>query len=415
MSSRSTAHRLRSDRGAILIQVAAALLSFTMLSAFVIDYGIILVSRHQIQNAADAAALAGATALAYDSYTDLSSTGPAADAAMTVARENLVWRDRPAATSADITFPYCGNPATPTGPVARACVQVDLFRDYAHGNPLPSYFGQLMGVSSTGPAASGVSARARAQTIEGNATDCLKPLAVPDRWRENAPVPGLWLPGSTFTKWDPAKPNVPLATRDSYSAPRWDFVGSGLTLAADFGTQAVIRPGSTAIPVSPISAWSYLPLRIAGSIHGNDLMANIEQCAASPVGIGDRLDLMIGAFSGPVTTGLQFLMNQDPGAHWNAKTSRIEGSCTDAHPRCASISPRLIAIAAYDVNDLADSSRFAPGASSVRVSNIVGFFLDSIAGTDVTGHITMHPGLVRDAATSIIDDSSFLRASLLVK
>ena len=84
--------RLRSDRGAVLVHVTLALLSFTAVSALVIDYGIQLVSRHQIQTAADAAALAGATALAFDNYADRSDTGPAKAAALATAAENKVWQ-----------------------------------------------------------------------------------------------------------------------------------------------------------------------------------------------------------------------------------------------------------------------------------------------------------------------------------
>ena len=49
---------LRTERGAIIIQVAVALLGLTLLSAFVIDNGVRWASRGQAQNAADAGALA---------------------------------------------------------------------------------------------------------------------------------------------------------------------------------------------------------------------------------------------------------------------------------------------------------------------------------------------------------------------
>ena len=83
--------RRAAEDGAIVVQVALALLAFTLLSAFVIDYGVELVARNDAQNAVDAAALAGATALAYDNYSDRSSTGPAQSTAQAVAARNLVW------------------------------------------------------------------------------------------------------------------------------------------------------------------------------------------------------------------------------------------------------------------------------------------------------------------------------------
>ena len=107
MAEPSAIHRLRAHSGAVLVQVAVALLAFTMLSAFVIDYGVQLISRNQMQNAVDAAALGGATALGFDSYADRSATGPATTTALAVAANNLVWKER--ATAADVTFPVCAD------------------------------------------------------------------------------------------------------------------------------------------------------------------------------------------------------------------------------------------------------------------------------------------------------------------
>ena len=67
--------RVRTDvRGAILVHVAVALLMLAALSAFAIDFGLFSWSRGQAQNAADAGAMAGAAALAFDNATDKSDT-----------------------------------------------------------------------------------------------------------------------------------------------------------------------------------------------------------------------------------------------------------------------------------------------------------------------------------------------------
>ena len=71
MSSRRGAFsRLDDERGAVLIQVAVAMLALLALSAFVFDYGVMWVSRGQAQNSADAGALSGAISLAFNSPTD---------------------------------------------------------------------------------------------------------------------------------------------------------------------------------------------------------------------------------------------------------------------------------------------------------------------------------------------------------
>src|SRR5204862_1683239 len=173
-----------------------------------------------------------------------------------------------------------------------ACVQVDLYRDAAHGNPLPRFIGALFG---TAPA--GVAARAVGEARDANATDCLKPIAVPDRWNEIVPAIAAWEPGSTFTKWNPANPSALLSPRDTYAAPTWTSYGTGLRLAFDFGAEVTLTPGTIAIPVSPISPWNYVATQIPGSRFANDLRANINQCAKAVVAIGDRLPLAPAGFA----------------------------------------------------------------------------------------------------------------------
>ena len=61
-------------------------------NVFVLDYGVMWVSRRQAQNAADAAALAGAVARGYDDFDDPRST-VAEESATQVAAANLIWNE----------------------------------------------------------------------------------------------------------------------------------------------------------------------------------------------------------------------------------------------------------------------------------------------------------------------------------
>src|SRR5688500_9695580 len=83
------------ERGAVLIQVGVGILVLSAFAMFVIDYGLLWVSRHQAQNSADAGALAGATALALDDFADRTATGPAKLAARGFAVANNVWDAAP--------------------------------------------------------------------------------------------------------------------------------------------------------------------------------------------------------------------------------------------------------------------------------------------------------------------------------
>ena len=87
--------RDRSERGAVLVQVAIAILVLTAMATFVVDHGVLWVSRGQAQNAADAGALSGAIARAYDELTDPpASNGKAFMSAMGAALANNVWTSR---------------------------------------------------------------------------------------------------------------------------------------------------------------------------------------------------------------------------------------------------------------------------------------------------------------------------------
>ena len=119
----------QSERGAILVHVAAALMMLIALSAFAVDFGLFWLGRGQAQNSADAAAIAGAIGLAYDSSTDTSDTGPAKLSALMAARANLVAGQQPSVSvTDDITFVDC-----PDGTKAPACIRVNVYRDNAHG------------------------------------------------------------------------------------------------------------------------------------------------------------------------------------------------------------------------------------------------------------------------------------------
>ena len=88
---------LRSNRGAILLNVATGLMVFIGVTAFVVDYGVMWVGRGQAQNAADAGALAGAVAMAFDTngWTDRTPTGPARASALRMAQMHSIWGQPP--------------------------------------------------------------------------------------------------------------------------------------------------------------------------------------------------------------------------------------------------------------------------------------------------------------------------------
>ena len=235
------------ERGAVLIMVMVAMVALIAFGAFVVDYGVMWTSRGQVQTSADAGALSGAIALAYDNPTDFAGAKTKARA---VARANTVRGQTPAVDLTDVSFPTC-----PTGApgASNACVKVEAFRNQTRGNALPMYFGNLVGV-----AAQGVRSTATAQIVSGNKTDCLKPWAVVDRWIEFGPEGPNVQPTSTYDKYSTGRGSSPPQEDDVYTPPSAGSPGSGFTLPADLGRRFAVKTDG----VSELSSGWFLEIKL---------------------------------------------------------------------------------------------------------------------------------------------------------
>ena len=195
----------RGDRGAVLVHVAVAMMGLLAFSALTIDLGTLWVARAQAQNVADAAALSGGVALAYIDETDEPAAIAAAD---TVARTHSIWGEPVAPASLTTTVAACptGAPAT-----SGSCLNTAVAR------PMPVFFSRLFGASATNLRAS-----ASAMVMLGNATSCLRPLAIVDRWNDQldttAPIDAVWTADDTFDAYDAAGNVVP-GVNDLYAGP----------------------------------------------------------------------------------------------------------------------------------------------------------------------------------------------------
>jgi hypothetical protein len=121
------------------------------------------------------------------------------------------------------------------------------------------------------------------------------------------------------------------------------------------------------------------------------------------------------------TVGLADLIARDPGATWDAVTRNVQNSCA---PVCASISPRLIAVGVFDIGQFqfmraTDDWTLCGNDSStgrcITLVNMVGFFLESVAGSQVTGFLARHPGLFAPTEPTVVRASSFLGAATLIR
>lgn len=397
--SPTTRRILRSERGAVFVLVGIAVFVLFSFMVFVLDYGIMWTSRRQAQNAADAGALAGAMARGYDDFDDPPSTSAPAQTASLVANANLIWQQPGASV---VSF---GCPAGATG----RCVRVDVYRNGQFGStPLPTVFGPLLGVTSQG-----VRATATGLSGNGNATDCLRPLAFPDKWVENrdpreefnryvetGPGAGQLLPS-------PPTPDeyIPPSDTQAVSYNLRDF-GHRVFFEYDPSPNAPITDGS-----SSSDAALMLSLNLSGAYD-----RNITGCNGQSVALGDQLPVLNPA-PGATQAALEVLEALDAGARWDDTNNEVENSCA---PTCAPFSPRLIAIALFDPDqyqrERATGWAGCGGTPCIRVSNIVGFFIRRLNGASGgNGHFVRYPGRTVTTAPTFVDEGSWLVTTTLIR
>jgi hypothetical protein len=402
----------------VLVHVAISLLGLIAISTLVIDYGVLWAARRQAQNSADAGALAGAVSLG---FVDMANQDLARQSALTVASENQVWDGAPDITPGDVTFPVCppGSPAAGTN----NCIRVDVFRNQrTDGNPLPTFFGSLVGILEQG-----VRATATAQVMFGASADCVKPFAIPDKWverRNDVGAPG-WSPEDSFERYARNGGAVLTPTADYYEAPDapgglYAPNGTGYTRdstslgGTDHGRYTVLKAGGPADAIAP--GW-YHPVVINPDEGpgGNNYRENIGSCDPTIIGPGTVLDVEPGNMIGPTRQGMQELIGRDPGARWDPNLygpgrGGVAGGCM-ASGACA-ISPRLVAIPVFNP-DAYDAGR-ASGRIEIVVTKVLGFFIAEMQGNEVGGYITTYPSAPL-TGTSTTPGAAFVVSIALVR
>jgi hypothetical protein len=403
--------------------VALALIALTAFTTFVVDYGVFWVSRRQAQNAADAGALAGAVALAYDDPNDRSSTGVAAQSAVAAAQRNPVWGAVPSVQPAtDVFITGAGGsqeyPCPPPEPGdGDVCIRVEVFRSAARANALPTFFGSLVGLNQQD-----VRAMAAAKVTGGNATECLKPIALPDLYTT---VSGNVVPtGNGYNVEDHYGTLVHI--RDTgVGQPSGGGGGGGRGGRGGGGQgggtnqlsagwfQLLDFSGYGASPGSGAAAWR----------------AAMTTCISGMRGIGETLVKENGVLGANVSNSTNMLYDLDPGASWDGQ--KIVNSCAETRS-CdrwvqtgpnqfarqpdpgRTTSPRVLPIAVFD-----PVAFFANPGNPVVVTKLIGFFLDRpMAGPpnfDLWGILVSDIGLMSQGFGGADPEAAFLKVVTLVR
>jgi putative Flp pilus-assembly TadE/G-like protein len=369
-------HLRRDQRGMTLVFVGFGFMAFVAASTLAIDMGMFMTARSQAQNAADAGALSGAIALAFNDFDDRTSTGPAVSSAIAAAQANLMMGGAPSVLPSDVTFPN-----DPAGQPTR--VAVSAFRTAARDNPIPTLIGPIFGVPTVD-----IGASATAEASRANAATCVKPFMIPDRWAE--PNDGPFNPlTSTYTRYDNQGNLLPANVRDTY-VPPGEQGYTGYT-AADKGTQMILRAGSG----NNIEPTAYQSWNMPGSDIGGDYYRdNISGCNTSIISFSPSTPTYLiqepGNMVGPTNDGIDLLIAKDPGAQWNTTCNCVTGSNFG-------ISPRVTPLPLYNPEYYALGKANGRNAD-FKLANIMGFFIDRRVGNQVYGFITPISGLINPNA-----------------
>src|SRR5262249_31882856 len=230
-----------------------------------------------------------------------------------------------------------------------------------------------------GQSGEGIRATATGMAAISNATNCIRPWMIPDKWN------------------DADGDNTYDAPPDSYTPP-------GYTLA-DVGTPVVFHPGK---PSDAISPSDYYIVDVNPSCTGgNCYRDSINSCINQEYTIDQQLETLPGDKHGPTIQGVNDLIAQDPTATWNG-TAVVNDSGADGG------SPRIVPIAMFSPVEFSTLDRTS-GRFWLTIKNLMGFFVQSVDGDG-----TVHGVLVRDAgdlvsANTPPGNAAFLRTPILVR
>jgi len=321
---RSLRSVLRDEKGAAIIMVAFALVMIFGFAALAIDLSLVQLAKTQLQNAADAAALAGAMVLC-DEGPDSARAEAIRIAGLNVAIQDI---QRPVIIPPDSVS------------VSGDYVRVVTLRTEATGDPITLYFMRVLDplLENKGE----MTARATARgCIPICGTDCLKPWCIPDRWNDT----------NGNKTWDPGELYDPYTT--GYSIPR------------DIGVQVTLKPASAEWQTN----W-YYPVRFPGYSGGDDYRDWIADCVDPSliIHLGDQLDIEPGNMVGPTKQGLADLMKKEPRTlRWDLALNTVVDNSTG---QPVIDSPLIVKAAAFNPTTAGPKPHF------VTVSKILVLFIE---------------------------------------
>lgn len=260
------------ERGSVTVMVALTITGLIALLALAIDLSALFDARSEAQRAADAAALAGASA--FLDYQQDYARSIAVKRAMEYATHNEI-RNTPI-EAGDVTISVNLDSST---------VRVHVRRNGVH-----TWFARLFGVDAVD-----IGADATAWAGEAGAAQCVKPFALPDMWEETTQDVNhnrIWDDGERW-QYNPADGDryVPYsgpggASNETGYGSDWRdgyTDGSGRTYEADYGRRVTVK---TTDPHQTITPSFFLPWVLP--IDGNQADCGATRSPGTGNGGGDN-------------------------------------------------------------------------------------------------------------------------------
>ena len=340
---------VRDERGSVLLIVAGGLVAIVGMAALAIDLGILFTARSEAQRAAEAGAHAGATV-----FFNADGTAQAArERARDYAERNQVRWGAVELEPEDIEVD-----------VSQRLVRVSVQRTQERGNPVSNLFARILGINT-----SNIGAVAAAQIWPGDATTCLLPFAVPDRWM-------VW--DETLSPPDHRAARI----GDVYDQERGDYYDENVTgyVAQDVGESLQL---TSADPNdSPQPGW-YYPIAL-GPRGANEYREAIASCwePSDEYELGEEVDKEPGNMVGPTRQGFRDIFDEEPmgSQEWNgAKECPVATSAPDV---CLTgdTSRRVRPLVMFDPTRWDEIDQ---GRSPVPITSIAGVWLESWDGGNV--------------------------------
>lgn len=392
-------HRYRKDRrGSVLVIVALGMPVLIGMAGLAVDIGSLFVVRSELQRAADAGALAGASA--FQDFPQDRATPVATQRALDFTL-NQVSREvqlRPEEVFVEVE-------------PARERVRVTIAR--ANNE---TFFAKIFGVNSVP-----IRAAAAAEAVRGGGTvSCVKPFALPDRWMETVSDDGnrIWDQWESW-EYNPEggdyyegldQDDLNSTTATGYGTD-WAYDANG-DHKGDYGRLLVIKASEdTGDPSdAPVNSF-FFPWIIPdsagrvgdescasanGESGARPYRANICQCNLTPVSIGQEYLTENGDMEGPTFKGVNELYDLDPTAFWDGSKVRSDYG--------VNAGPRVITIGVFDPIEY-----MKPGKDAIVFNNFVRVFIDQRMASET------EPVRARILGTAVSQEFSEVGGGSLVK